>query len=217
MMLMMQQQPPPDMPPPAEIEKAVEEVFNRPEFGGDPLTDLMQQGIGWIWDQVKTLADWAQANPTGRWILMVVLSLILAALLAHIAWTIWQILPGRQSRRLSAAGSPWKTLEGKAASWKEALELARRALQEGDFYRAVWISHRLLLGVMDERGLLQFAGWKTNRDYLDECRQKGQGYRLLEDLSAAYDQIVYAHRPAAEERLRGLLSQVDEFYRQPQL
>ncbi|HSR70112.1 MAG TPA: DUF4129 domain-containing protein [Acidobacteriota bacterium] len=210
----MQPQPASEPPPPAEIEKAVEEVFLRPEFAKDPLSDWLGQAIDWLWDQLSSLAGWAEANPTGRWVLIVVLSLILVALLAHIAWTIWRILPQRQDQRIGVAGTPWKTLEGKAASWKEALQLARRALQRGDLYQAVWISHRLLLGVMDERGLLQFARWKTNRDYLKECRQKGQGYRLLQDLSEAYDQIVYAHRPAAQGRLQGLLNQVDEFYRQ---
>lgn len=204
----------PYQPPPEEIERAVEEILRRPEFRGDPLSNWVQDMVRWIFDALGSLAGWAQANPTGRWILVVVLSLILVALLAHMGWTIWRILPKRESRRLHQAGRPWKTLEGKAASWSEAFELARRALARGDVYGAVWVSHRMLLGVLDERGLVQFARWKTNRDYLRECSDRGEGYSLLRELSEAFDQIVYAHRPAAEGRLEGLLNQVDEFYRQ---
>lgn len=204
----------PNPPAAAEIEQSVDEILRRPEFQGDALTNWVGDMVRWVLDALGSLGGWAAANPTGRWILIVVLSLILAALLAHMGWTIWRILPKRGGLSLSRAGKPWKTLEGRAASWPEALQLARRALSRGDLYGAVWISHRMLLGVLDERGAVEFANWKTNRDYLRECRGHEEGRRLLDRLSQAFDQIVYAHRHAPRGELEGLLNQVDEFYRQ---
>ena len=40
--------------------------------------------------------------------------------------------------------------------------MARDELKEGDVRRAVWIAHRVLLGLLDEQGAIKFAGWKTN-------------------------------------------------------
>ncbi|HSR53720.1 MAG TPA: DUF4129 domain-containing protein [Acidobacteriota bacterium] len=204
----------PNPPAAADIERSVDEILRRPEFQGNALANWFSELLQWVFDSMASLSGWANANPTGKWILTAVLLLILAGLLAHIGWTIWQILPKRGGTSLRRAGQPWKTLEGRVASWPEALQLARRALSRGDFYSAVWISHRMLLGVLDDKGALEFAGWKTNRDYLRECRGHEEGYKLLDRLSQAFDQTVYAHRPAPRGELEGLLNQVDEFYRQ---
>ena len=92
-------------------------------------------------------------------------------------------------------------LQGEAGSFDEAVAMVRAALAKDDRHRAVWILHRLLLGVMDRKGALSFSGWKTNKDYLRECRRDHPDYPLLSELTLAYDHIVYAHREMVEAPL----------------
>lgn len=95
--------------------------------------------------------------------------------------------------------------QGVAVTFREGMDLALAALQQGDLRQALWIGHRLLLVRLDERGAIRFADAKTNGDYLRECPENG----LLDELTDLYEQVVYGHRPASSDRVSALLAAVD--------
>ena len=106
-------------------------------------------------------------------------------------------------------GQPLQALEGIASNWADAFQLAKAALEAGDIYRALWITHRVLLSAMDRMDLLRFARWKTNRGYLRECRADHAAARTLADVSDAYERVVYAHHTIHSDQAASLLNRVE--------
>jgi hypothetical protein len=82
-------------------------------------------------------------------------------------------------------------------------------LEAGDIYRALWITHRVLLSAMDRMELLRFARWKTNRDYLRECRTDHLASKTLADVSDAYERVVYAHHGIHRDQATSLMNRVE--------
>lgn len=204
---------PGEIPSQEEIDAAVRETLSQPEFRQDDFVEWWTYLIDVLKEIVRDLSEWAEAHPVLKWISVAVLSAITIILIGHIVYSIVQALPARRGApRFSLSDrSVWKILEGKARNWDQALGLARDALGRGDLYQAIWIAHRLLLALLDQKGLLQFQKWKTNGEYLSECRRGGEGAALLDSLSRAYDKTVYAHEPSSGSRISDLLDRLDEF------
>jgi hypothetical protein len=57
--------------------------------------------------------------------------------------------------------------------------------------------------------VLRFARWKTNRDYLQECREDHAASKTLADVTAAYEEVIYAHGDIQRDRAAVLLSRVE--------
>ena len=57
--------------------------------------------------------------------------------------------------------------------------------------------------------LLRFARWKTNRDYLRECRADHAASKTLQEVSEAYERVVYAHGQINREEAAGLLNRAE--------
>jgi hypothetical protein len=62
---------------------------------------------------------------------------------------------------------------------------------------------------MDRMDLLRFARWKTNRDYIRECRADHAASKTLADVSDAYESVVYAHHEIHHDRALSLLNRVE--------
>ena len=105
--------------------------------------------------------------------------------------------------------SRWQILEGTATNWREALDVARRMIDEGEIRRAIWIAHRVLLGLLDEAGAIRLAGWKTNSHYLGECARNHPWYSTFAELTEIYEQAVYAHRITPPSSVESLVIRVD--------
>lgn len=180
------------------IRSTVLEVLSRPEF--EPRDDLLSN---WM----ETLSRWLSANEIGlppwlTWTLFVVLALVLARVLAR------SLSLGGVSLAPARKRSPASVVEvtgGVAATFEQALALARQALERGDLRQALWIGHRLLLVRLDERGAIRFADGKTNSDYLREAPE----HALLGEFTRLYDRVVYGHRPAEPEAVSALLAAVE--------
>jgi hypothetical protein len=193
---------------PEEVRRVTQTVLSEPEF---------QKSFNW-WemlfetfrDFIRAVSSWALQNPDMAKILTIVLSVVLVLLLAHIGYTIGREFTGMRNRSTAQAGRarPLQALEGIATNWAEAFQLARAALEAGDLYRALWITHRVLLSAMDRMDLLRFARWKTNRDYLRECRVGHAASQTLADVSAAYERVVYAHDEIHQDQAANLLARV---------
>jgi hypothetical protein len=193
---------------PEEIRRVTQTVLGEPEFQKTfNWTQVLFEGFR---DFIRAISSWALENPDMARILTIVLSILLVLILAHIGYTIGREFTGMRNRSAAQAtrARPLQALEGIATNWADAFQLARAALEAGDLYRALWITHRVMLSAMDRMDLLRFARWKTNRDYLRECRADHTASQTLADVSAAYERVVYAHHDIQQDQAANLLARV---------
>lgn len=194
---------------PEEIRSATEAVLDRPEFRPDAVETAARGVLNWF---LEALPQWAGANPALARVLIVVLTVVLVALLVHIFYTVvheFAALRRRAGEVVAGARSMAPLEEVGARNWKEALAMARAALDEGDLYRALWITHRCLLSLLDARDLVRFARWKTNGDYLGECRAGDPTCDVLGRATRAYESVVYAHEEISPDEAADLLDRVE--------
>jgi hypothetical protein len=203
---------PSQVPAPEQIREATRAILDRPEFA-EP-----SQWHQTVWEILKTikewlerLSSWSEAHPTLARIAFILAVLIMLACLAHLLYlALADVLPFRRNED-SAAARPvgWEILEGAGTNWRDALDLARAMLNEGNSRRAIWIAHRVLLALLDQQGAVQFAGWKTNSQYLRECAQAHPLHAIFAELTHCYDQVVYASRNISAELVETLVARVD--------
>ena len=194
---------------PEEIRRVTEGVLKEPEF---------QKSLNWwnllldaFQEFLRRVSGWAFENPDMARILLIVLSVVLALILVHIGYTVGREFTSMRRRSAAQAtqSRPLQALEGIASNWADAFQQAKAALEAGDLYRALWITHRVLLSALDQMDLLRFARWKTNRDYLRECRADHTASVTLADVSDAYERVVYAHNDINRDQAARLLTRVE--------
>jgi hypothetical protein len=195
-------------PSPDEVRRITQEVLARPEFRRTQT--FTQYVMEHIFKWLRDIAEWSGANPGAYKVLIVVLTIVLVGLLAHIIYTVVHEFASYRERAAADNGRrSLRALEGVAENWTDAFRLARAALDGGDLYRALWITHRILLTVLDRMDRVKFARWKTNSDYLRECRGDDSLSKTLAEITAAYERVIYAHNDFDREQTAHFLSQVE--------
>jgi hypothetical protein len=193
---------------PEQVRQITEQVLARPEFVQS--ASLMQIVTDRLFKWLGDLARWSGRNPHLARLLIIGLSVILLGLIAHIVYTaVREFLSLRKREGVERRLQPLRALEGVAENWRDAFKLARAALDAGDIYRALWITHRVLLSVLDRTGQIKFVRWKTNNDYLRECGDSGDGAATLLELSSAYESVIYAHDDFESVYAAELLAKVE--------
>lgn len=194
---------------PEEVRRAIQDVLSEPEF--QKSQNWLQVALDVFREFLGRISEWAFNNPDMARVLIVVLSVILALLVAHIAYTVIREFTSmkRGDASQTTRPRPLQALEGIASNWADAFQLAKSALDAGDLYRALWITHRVLLSALDRMDVLRFARWKTNRDYLKECRTDHSASKTLADVSDAYERVVYAHNDINRDQAASLLRRVE--------
>ncbi len=198
------------------IDQTTRQVLSRPEFAANELaTEWWRQIIEGILGWSRKFGPWAAEHPVLGTLVMVLLVLVLLALLAHMVYVAFgDSLPFRRKlQRFRSREATSTILEGVADTWRDALLKARAALGEGNPRLAVWISHRVLLGLLDESGAIHFAAGKTNTDYLHECEGSHPWRQTLGALTTLYERLVYAHRPVDSETVQDAVGQVEKCHR----
>lgn len=202
----------PEIPPPETIRSVTREIVSRPEFAAPPPWDkVLLSLLKLIREWLDGLASWSAANPELARILFIGAVLVMVGCLAHLLYlALGDLLPFKRGKDAAAhSRSRWEILEGTGTNWREALEIAHRRLKEGDHRRAIWIVHRVFLGMLDEQGAVKFAGWKTNSHYLRECAGSHPWYVTFAELTDAYERAIYAHRAAVASSIEALVLRVD--------
>jgi len=205
------------LPPPEQIRETTRAILARGEFAEpsrwhEMILEFLQAIKQWL----DRLGSWTEAHPDLARVVFIAALVLLIACLAHLTYlALADVLPFGRRRKASARapGARWDILEGSAADWREALELARARLGEGNLRRAIWIAHRVLLGLLDEQGAIKFAGWKTNSHYLAECAREHPWRATFAELTELYEGAVYADRGAAPEAAAALLARLEDFCR----
>jgi hypothetical protein len=196
-------------PTPEQIRQITKDVLSRPEF--QPTTSWSQLLTDRIFKWLRELAQWSSRNPDLSRLAVIVLSIILLLLVAHMVYTVAsEFITVRKREERARRKQPLKALEGVAENWTEAFALARAAMDAGDSYRAIWIAHRILLSILDRMNRIKFLRWKTNTDYLRECGNTDETAVILSEMTSAYERVVYAHTPFDRLRTGELLTKVEE-------
>ena len=193
---------------PDQIRQITHNVLARPEFQ-PAQPDWNQIVLRHIFDWFRAITKWSAENPSMAKGLIVLLTILLLILLGHVAYTAVREFG---SLRKSGGYAPRRSagaLEGIADDWEEALRVARAALTAGNIYKALWVIHRTLLSVLDGRGDIKFVRWKTNKDYLLECRDATAGRELLVETTRAYERVIYGHWEFEPLEVEKVLVQVE--------
>ena len=200
------------IPPPEKIREATRAVLDRPEFA-EPSRwyEFLFEMLHAIKEWLDRLGSWSEAHPTLARVFFIVALLILLVCLGHVLYlALADVLPFRRKKDGPAAQrARWEILEGAASNWREALQVARAMLEEGNARRAIWIAHRVLLGLLDEQGVVKFAGWKTNSHYLRECARSHPWHKTFAEVTEVYEQVVYASRHVSADAAEALVRRVD--------
>jgi hypothetical protein len=200
------------VPDPETIRNVTRQIIDQPEFNEPwPWIEKLVALSNMIRDWLNSLEAWAAANPQLARVLAIVVVILLMLLLIHLLYLAFgDLIPWKRSRSAAQARSArWEILQGAATNWREAAEIALRLLQEGNLRRAVWIAHRVMLGLLDERGAIKFAGWKTNSYYLRECAASHPWYGTFAELTSVYERAVYAQQATAAASIEQLVQRVD--------
>jgi hypothetical protein len=199
--------------PPEQVREITQAILKRREFHDDAaqawLADTLQRFVKWL----SKVSEWSAQNPSAARVLIIVLGIVLLALLAHMGYTVisefMALRKGNAKSEVRYHNLP--ALEGVADNWNDAFVLARTALQSGDLYRAMWITHRILLSVLDIRKSVRFTRWKTNSDYLRECQSGDAAADTLREITDAYERVVYAHGDFDQEKAARLVARVEAY------
>jgi hypothetical protein len=201
------------IPAPEQIREATRAILDRPEFAEPPRWhQTAWEILNAIKEWLDRLDSWSLAHPTLARVLFVLAVVVMLVCLAHLLYlALADVLPFRRKRDLAWGKSPrWEILEGAATDWRDALQLARAMLVQGNPRRAIWIAHRVLLALLDQQGVVQFAGWKTNSQYLRECARGHPWHATFAELTEMYEQLVYASRDISVDVAEALVLRVDQ-------
>jgi len=192
------------------IRESARDILEQSEFREEETAYLIQKWLGRFGDWLHSFQDWSAENPFYTWLIIIGLLIVLILLVTHIVYTAFgDSFGGKKSQApQSGSGRSMEVLEGKASSWREGLEKARTALTSGQLHEAIWIGHRVLLGLLDEIGCIQFQGYKTNTTYLRELGQQHAWFDLLKRFTQTYETNVYGSVEIEEEEIQSLLGEV---------
>lgn len=201
-------------PSPEQIRHATQAVLERSEFA-EPSRwyEIVIQALKALKNWLDALEGWSQAHPSLARVFFIIALLVLLACLGHLFYlALADVLPfQRKKDRATERSARWDILEGAATNWREALQLARAMLRDGNLRRAIWIVHRVLLGMLDEQGAIKFAIWKTNSHYLAECTRTHPWYGTFTELTDLYEGAVYANRSPSQDTAESMVARVNQF------
>jgi hypothetical protein len=202
---------------PETIQQVTREILSRAEFQSAPPTGTWWYTLGeWFVRTFEALVHWSQAHPIARWVVVGLLSLLCLLILMHLITFVRQDMSlHRYPHHVPSAASTaaWDASAHLVPPWDTLRHEVGAAIRQGDAYRAIWILHRILVSMLAQQGVLRHATWKTNADYVRECPCSHAAYATLVDVTRAYEQIVYAHRPLPLVMLSVLLAQVEHVVR----
>jgi len=173
-----------------EIRRAVDAVYERPEFqarSGSNLIQELTRKLRELFDWLGTLQD---TKPALFWILLVGLSVLLAVLITHLAWTVRRALSTGERHRVESGAAQRRFRSRKC--FEEAQQLAARR----DFTEAIRFLFLSLVYYFDESGRLAFQDSCTNREYLALFADRPNVHAELAYFVDALDDYWYAQRPA---------------------
>ncbi len=187
------------------LRRALAEVFARPDYRWVERRSLFD----WLAELWRRLLDWLgavqQAHPAGFKALLAALIVLLAGVLAHMAFVVWRITrPTARTPPGAAAGAELR-LDDARAHRERAEELVRA----GRYAEA--LAHRFLAVVLELERLqaLTFHPAKTPAEYVGEARLDLSGRASLADLVARLYRHLFGAVPCDEQTYRAFAAAAD--------
>ena len=199
----------------ARTRAAINEVLAQREFAdlrSDPYAGWRRLR-DWILSTLEGVASGLRRLP--EWVLWAIVTwmvLILAAILAHMIYTLVKLLRGTAWRPL--AGSPSRRHAGELLGIRDldfdtVYAEARRLLAAGDWLAATKYLYVAAILGLDRQGRVAFRLSKTNRDYVEELRAEGPLQGLFRRLTGRFEPIVYGGQAATTLTSRNMANTVE--------
>jgi len=195
-----------DPPDRARIERAIADVLARAEFQ-PPEKNAWDRFKEWLFETllgaVRDLVGGIDLDSAWGMAIFAFLVLSLVAILAHLVYTVLQVVP----RRAAAAAAPGaQALPGGGLA--QALAAARELAAAGRLAEAMHALYRATLLWLDERGQARFDPSKTAGDYRRELSppELRRGFAAMVE---AFDPVAWggrAPRRDSWERMRSAAS-----------
>lgn len=195
------------LPAAADVERALAEVYARPEFAPPVqrwsfwrwLGELLEPLFRRIAESLRGFRGLGDSAPVIYWVAVALLGALAAFLLVHLVRSSLAAMGGERAAapRPEGAGA----LRG-AGDWEAE---ARRAAGEGRLRDAALALYRALLLRLDARGFVRFDPSKTPGDYRREVRPHPEAARTFSTFLRGFEPVAFGGRPLdAEgyERLR---------------
>ena len=192
----------PTRPPAADLRAGLEDILQRREYrqalAEDPVAELQRRILNRLAQVLARLFEplgaLQETNRTVFYVLVVGLTLLLLAVVAHIVLTIRaglratrQVRPGESRRRQPGETDPQR--------------LRRRAGQlaaAGDFLGALRTVYIALIRHLDRAELLRYDPTRTNWEYAAQVRHLPEATAILRPFGALLDRTCYGGEPATE-------------------
>ena len=189
----------PDALDEAVIADTVAAVFAQSDYARSLRESLFARFLNvlyraWLW-----FRGLASTDPGLYWVSVIVLTLILAAVVARLAW----IIRARQIRaaRLATEGGGGAGITAHRDPWVVAQQEAAR----GNFTDAAHALYLALLEALARRGQLRLHPAKTIGDYVRELRgRSSSAFDRFRDFSRSYEHVVYGLGTCDRERFERL-------------
>ena len=199
----------------------IEEVLARREFAelhADPhafwrwLRERILYFLGRVAATLSGLPGWV------FWVIVAWLVLALAAILAHLIYTLWALLGGRS--RASRAGSGGRRHQGELLGIQDldfdsVYAEARRLLTAGDWLAATRYLYVAAILWLDHEGRIAFRPSKTNRDYIGELQAQAQLQGLFRRLTDGFESVVYGGQSATTSTSHDMAGTVEGLLHAP--
>lgn len=186
------------IPTAAEIERALTEVYARPEFETritwrDWLWARLGRVFGWIGEQLDGLRGLRDTQPVIFWIIVGWMVLTLVALVAHIVWTAVQVARRGDGSETTPRGkkTPGRQVPRTAADWEAE---AARLAGEGRLREAAAALYQALLLRLDALGAVRVDASKTPGDYRREARKHPEAARALGGFLRLFEPVAFGGR-----------------------
>jgi len=145
------------------------------------------------------------------WMIVAWMVLALAAILAHLIYTLWKLLGGTSwaSRAgASARGRPGELLGIRDLDFDSVYGEARRLMTAGDWLAATRYLYVAAILWLDRQGWIAFHTSKTNWDYVGELRARDQIQGPFRRLTDCFESIVYGGQSATVSTSREMANTV---------
>lgn len=186
------------LPGAPEVQRALDEVYARPEFAERTLPGPLQ----WLsdrWAEVKAwfrelfggFLDLEGTAPVFFWLMVGALALGALLIMGHFVVAAQGSWRGRE-RRARAEGAGAAAGPRGATDWEAE---ARRAAAEGRLRDAALALYQALLLRLDARGAVRYDASKTPGDYRAEARARPDAARVLDDFLRGFEPVAFGGRP----------------------
>jgi len=200
-------------PPAAEPARRIARaVLAEPEYRAPGVdSDLRERIWAWILSLFDRVHEAASHLPSWlTWLVVAWLAITFLAITAHSIYTLFVIGGGR----VPDGARPSRAIDGELfgiadLDFDRVLGEAAKAREARDWERAIRYGYAAFILLFDRAGWVAFAASKTNRDYLEELRDRERAERRFRASTDGFEKVIYGGGPPTESVALGILENLE--------